>query len=282
MGCAWDAFVQLLPTRFRRDVDRLGKEHLLEVHLRLGMPPELVLTDRYISLEQITSVDDLNHCIQFASQYSPWAAGTLNQGYLTAPGGHRIGVFGKYTLHNDHGWALQFPSMLCLRVARDIANIAPDLSSISGSVLIIGSPGVGKTTLLRDLIRRYANSGNGNISVIDEREELFPSFQGKICFDPGHRADVLSGCNKMTGIQWALRNMTPSVIAVDEITAQEDCQALLHAAWCGTTLFATAHAGNINDLINRPVYRPLIEHNLFQSILVMLPDKSWRMERMNI
>ena len=235
-----------------------------------------------MALKSTVTADDLKQCIQFASQYSPWCASTLNRGYITAPGGHRVGVFGRYTQQRDHNWSLQTPGMLCLRVARDIPGIAESVCFSGRSVLIIGAPGAGKTTLLRDLIRRYSNSGKGNISVIDEREEIFPRFHDKLCFDIGSCTDILSGCKKNIGIEWALRNMTPAVIAVDEITAQEDCQSLLHAAWCGCHLYATAHAGSKDDLLQRPVYKPLLEHNLFQTLLVMQPDKTWRAERICI
>lgn len=281
MQCAWDAFIHLLPAHFRSSVDMLGKDNLQEVRMRICMPPELVLNDRIIKMDSPITADDLKYCIQFASQYSPWSANTINHGYITAPGGHRVGVFGRYAHHSDNGWSLQTPAMLCLRVARDFERTI-DRNLLTGSVLIIGPPGSGKTTLLRDLIRQYSNMEKGNISVIDEREEVFPRYRNKPCFNAGCRTDVLSGCYKHVGIEWALRNMTPSVIAVDEITAQIDCEAMLHAGWCGVNLFATAHAGNKQDLLSRPVYKPLIEHNLFQTLLVMHPDKSWHAERICI
>ena len=45
MNCAWDAFIQLLPLRFRHEVDNLGKNDLMEVRLRLDAPPYLILKD---------------------------------------------------------------------------------------------------------------------------------------------------------------------------------------------------------------------------------------------
>lgn len=281
MKCAWEAFIHLLPTQFRHDVDKLGRESLLEIRLRLGLPPELILKDKTVKLTDAVTSADLKYCIQFASQYSPWSAGTLNQGYITAPGGHRIGVFGRYARHDVRGWALQTPAMLCLRVARDFDGLI-DGGVIKGSVLIIGPPGAGKTTLLRDLIRQYSQQEIGNISVIDEREEIFPRYQNQLCFTAGRKTDILSGCTKETGIEWALRNMSPAVIAVDEITAQADCTALLHAGWCGVNLFATAHAGSRQDLFSRPVYKPILTHNLFQTLLVMQPNKQWHAERICI
>lgn len=77
-----------------------------------------------------------------------------------------------------------------------------------------------------------------------------------------------------------LRTMCPQTIAVDEITAAEDCEALLNAGWCGVELLATAHAADRDDLFHRPVYRSIIENRLFDTLVIMQPDKSWRAERM--
>jgi len=73
--------------------------------------------------------------------------------------------------------------------------------------------------------------------------------------------------------------MGPNCIAVDEITAQEDCQALVSAGWCGVDLLATAHAANCDDLHSRPVYQPLVQTGLFNRVIVLSRDKSWHMER---
>lgn len=283
MNCAWEAFLNILPIRFRKDMDKPGNEDLLEVRLRLSHPPELVFADRTVTLRSVVTEEDLAQCIHFASQYSPWNAESISRGYITAHGGHRIGVFGRYTEDTgNHRWSLQTPAMLCIRIARDFSGISGEIDSLEGSVLIIGPPGSGKTTLLRDLIRQYSNKRTGNISVIDEREEIFPKYRDRFCFPAGVRTDVLSGCRKQVGIEWALRNMTPSVIAVDEITAKEDCDALLHAGWCGVNLIATAHAGSKHDLWTRPVYKQILEHNLFQTLLIMQPNKSWQAERINL
>ena len=76
--------------------------------------------------------------------------------------------------------------------------------------------------------------------------------------------------------------MSPDTIAMDEITAKEECDALLHAGWCGVHLLATAHAGSKIDLFSRPVYRPIIESKLFETLIILQPDKSWHIERMEL
>ena len=89
-----------------------------------------------------------------------------------------------------------------------------------------------------------------------------------------------SECSKAEGIEMAIRNMNPQVIAVDEITAAEDCNAMLQAGWCGVKLIATAHAGTREDLYKRPLYRPIIQSDLFNLLVIMQPDRSWTAERM--
>ena len=171
---------------------------------------------------------------------------------------------------------------MCIRVARDFPGLASQIVGLCGSILIIGSPGRGKTTILRDLIRQKSDLQSVPIAVVDERCELFPVNCGEFCFAPGFHTDILSGCKKADGIDILIRAMNPAYIAVDEITAAEDCRAIIQAQGCGVSILATAHAADIDDLQKRPVYKPILEAGIFQNIVIMQPDKSWKLERMNV
>ena len=164
-------------------------------------------------------------------------------------------------------------SSLCIRVAKDFPGIAAGIPRHSGSVLILGPPGWGKTTLLRDLIRQWEDAER--ICVVDERGELFSEGLSR-----GKRVDVLSGCPKGQGIPMLLRTMGPSCIAVDEITAREDAEILLQAANCGVRLLATAHAGSREEFLSRPVYIPLAEKGIFEWLVILHRDRTYRVERM--
>ena len=194
---------------------------------------------------------------------------------ITAPGGHRIGLCGQAVVQNSELTGLRQVSSLCIRVARDFPGIAQRLPYTGGSILILGKPGSGKTTLLRDLIRQRSDTGKGSVAVVDERGELFPTG-----FATGFRTDILTGCGKGKGIDILLRTMSPTTVAVDEITSEHDCEALLKAGWCGVDLLATAHASSKEDLYARPVYRPLVNSRLFNTLVVLQPDKSFKAERM--
>lgn len=282
MRCAWEPFINLLPTWLRDSVDMHGKNTLHELRLRLNSPPELITENGIISLQRHVTAEDLHFCINTSSRYSPWAAATVSQGYLTAPGGHRIGICGSIVRKEGRMADIRAVTSLCMRVAKDFPGIASKVKCDDSSILIIGRPGSGKTTLLRDLIRQISNHGVGSVAVVDEREEIFPKVHEQFCFTTGRRTDVLSGCDKKQGIDIVLRSMGPAVIALDEITAQEDCNALLHAGWCGVKLLATAHAGDRKDLFQRPIYRPILEKKIFDTLLILHPDKSWHLERLEV
>ncbi len=282
MRCAWQEYLHILPPWMRQDVDRQGRDTLQELRLRIGQYPEMIFQNRNEKLFRKAAKEDLDFVINVASEFSPWAAGTIAEGFITGQGGHRIGICGAAVNHNGKISGITQPNALCLRVARDFIGIAEAASQISGSILIIGPPGCGKTTLLRDLIRQKSNHGKGSVSVVDERDEIFPVLKGQACFLTGERTDILTGYPKAKGIETVLRCMSPEWIAVDEITAAEDCQALLHAGWCGVHLLATAHAGSVKDLQTRPIYQPLIKNQLFSTVLVLQKDKSWKTERMDL
>lgn len=281
MRCAWQSFIDLLPLWMREFVDKQGRDTLEELRLRMNAPPIMKLKNSSIVMSRAVTADDLTFCINMVTKYSPWSVSTASKCYYTAPGGHRIGLCGNVAVSNGQAVGVRDLTSLCIRVARDFPGIAKELAKITGSVLILGKPGSGKTTLLRDYIRQLSMNNQNNITVVDERQEIFPYFKGSFSFDTGLNTDVISGCDKATGIEAALRNTGPSVIAVDEITAVDDCTALLRAGWCGVDLVATAHAGSRRDLFSRPVYRPLVESHLFERLLIMHSDKSWHIERMN-
>ena len=282
MRCAWQAYLNLLPPKMRQEVDRLGKDTLQELRLRLNKPPELVTAKGSIWLQDPIAQEDLRFSINIASRYSPWTAATAASGYITARGGHRMGICGEATVVDGSMTGITTPTSLNIRVARDFPGLAQRVADLTGSVLILGRPGSGKTTLLRDLIRQRSDVGPGSIAVVDERRELFPITDTGYSFETGKRTDVLSGCNKQEGIEAVLRSMGPAAIAVDEITSAADCQSLLHAGWCGVSLLATAHADSLRDLQRRPVYRPIVESNLFDHVIILRPDKSWYTERMKL
>jgi len=280
MRCAWQAYLKLIPHRMRKDIDLQGREELQELRFRIGAELELVFQQGSRRLPYVVTNDDITFVINTASEYSPWAAASVSRGYVTAQGGHRVGICGIATVQNGIMTGVSQPTSLCIRVARDFDNIAAGLETLEESILIIGPPNSGKTTLLRDLIRMKSNRGQGNISVVDEREELFPLVKGLPCFPPGSQTDIMTACPKNTGIETVLRTMSPQWIAVDEITAKADCDALLYAGWCGVNLLATAHAGTVQDLKTRPVYSPIVDYGLFSTVVIIQKDKAWRIERM--
>lgn len=271
MICAWKELLALLPQWMRQDVDKHGQKTMQELRLRVNAPPELIIGPYSVWLDRCASSEDLAFIVNTASRYSPWAAETVAQGYITAQGGHRIGICGEVVCHQCKVTAMRYVDSLCIRVARDFPGISKGIPD-SGSLLILGAPGWGKSTLLRDFVRSLAQ--NKTVAVVDERGELFPGGIPR-----GRRMDVLSGSSRQEGIDRVLRTMGPEYIAVDEITAKQDCEALLRAHGCGVGLIATAHASSMEDYRKREVYKPLRESGVFDTVVLLNRDRQWHVER---
>lgn len=271
MVCAWKELVMLLPHWMQQDVDRLGKSSMQELRLRINSPPVLHCRDGMIRLNRVIIRDDLNHIINAASSYSPWTAASISKGYLTSAGGHRLGICGEAVMKEGKITGIRELDSICLRVCRDIPGCGKACDPGEASVLILGAPGWGKTTLLRDIARNLAE--RKNVAVADERHELFPPGCQR-----GKNMDVILGCPKPEAMEMLLRTMGPQCIVVDEITSEKDCEALIRAANCGVQLLASAHAASRVDFFRRPVYHRLIEQQIFQRFVILHPDQSFHME----
>ena len=254
-----------------------------ELRLRRGRRASCLLRGREQTLGLLTTEAMLRETLERAMGQSRYAAQEmLRRGFLTLPGGHRLGVCGTGVFHGAELYSLREVSSLNLRIARQIRGIAEGAAEYlwthPQSALLIGPPGSGKTTLLRDLIRLLSERFRFRIGVADERMELAACVDGRPQFDLGRTTDILSGIAKEQAIEMLLRSMNPQWIAVDEITAAKDVEAMLRASYCGVRFLATAHACTEADLHSRPVYRSLLEAEIFETLFVLDAQRNIRME----
>jgi stage III sporulation protein AA len=293
---ALEQVMPYFPVHIRQALQRLPLEltaQVEEVRLRMQQPVMLVLTGREVTLGHqgvtktaqtgvIWCAQDAIRFIEAISQASLYAVEQqVRQGFITLPGGHRVGLVGQAVLDGAIIRTIKHFSSFNVRLARQVYGAADSaLPQIVRQgrlchTLIASAPGCGKTTLLRDLIRQVSNGLTNvglpglRVAVADERSEIAACFNGQPQLDVGMRTDVLDGCPKSLGISLLLRAMGPQVIATDEIGTEADRHALEDALNSGVTLLATAHGSSLAELRRRPALARLLEVGAFERILLL-------------
>lgn len=197
----------------------------------------------------------------------------LRQGYVTLPGGHRVGLAGVPT-RDEHGAITGFKTVtsLNLRIARrcDVSlpgEMLTALQSFTG-LLVAGPPGSGKTTLLRAIAGRLCQMGQ-TVAVVDERCELFPCGMQGFAFAAPLHCDVLSSWPKARGILQAVRTLAPDVVLCDELGDSEEVRSVMQGLHAGVRFVLTIHAASKEDLARRPPLRELTSTSAFDRLVIL-------------
>ncbi|MDD2432954.1 MAG: stage III sporulation protein AA, partial [Clostridia bacterium] len=235
-------------------------------------------------LEQgyVITRDELERTMQILSQNSLYAwEDEFKNGYLTIPGGHRIGFVGRGVLEQGKIKTLKDLSGINYRIGRQVLGCADEVlpylvkKEEVRHTLIISPPQCGKTTLLRDLVRQISTgvpelSFTGvNVGLVDERSEIAGMYQGEPQFQIGLRTDVLDACPKAQGMIMLIRSMSPRVVATDEIGKNEDIEALHNALQAGVKVITTVHGSSFEEIKTRPHLQTLINWHFFERIIVL-------------
>lgn len=276
--------VNMLPERIKQPIITAvgSKDDFTEIRLRSERPISLIEGNkpRFICAERLSDSDigalcitlkELIESLQRLSGYSLYARQReINEGYFTMRGGHRVGICSSATDNGVDGFSA---NAVNIRIARERKGCADELLSQlpnggkNASLLIFGAVLSGKTTILRDCVRRLSSAPNfQKVALIDERREIAAVWQGAPTLGVGSCTDVLDGYTRPRGAEIAVRALSPDIIACDEIGSEQDTEALLSASFSGVRVFATAHAGSIDELMKKANIRKLIENGVFEHI----------------
>ncbi|MBQ9784732.1 MAG: hypothetical protein IJW29_04445 [Clostridia bacterium] len=250
-------------------VDAVGRCEATAVEeLRLHAGRYATVTSRGRSLDTgiLLSDKELSEILKRMCQGSLYAySQTINQGYLTMPGGIRVGVCGTAAVEGGEIIGISAISGLMIRIPHAVnVSPAPVLERFLAAeglrgILVYAPPGHGKTTLLRAVTAALASPPHTRRTVaVDTRAELQFGLE-----DRQLNLDILVGYPRATGIEIAVRTMGAEVIVCDEIGNAADAHAILLAANCGVPLVASAHAATLSELLERPFMQSLHRAHVF-------------------
>ncbi|MGE5584526.1 MAG: R3H domain-containing nucleic acid-binding protein [Bacillota bacterium] len=245
-----DELLEVLPARIRDKLERLGDlNDLLEIVLDLGRQPEARFPGGkfvYLDGNPVKRED-----IEFLTK--------------------RVGAFGhdnragiERTLHRISGIRNRYGEIVGLtcRIGRAVygtIDIVRDVVELGKSVLLLGRPGVGKTTLLREVARVLSDEFNKRVVIVDTSNEI--AGDGDIphpAIGRARRMQVPASVQQADVMIEAVENHMPEVIVIDEIGTEGEAQAARTIAERGVQLIGTAHGNTLENLVLNPTLSDLV------------------------
>ena len=286
----FDSAVNILSPLLRSKLLNLNciiKNDTCEIRLRAGKPINLFGKYGYLFLKRDgeTSADMDEDCYFCKSEiitetfnrlccYSVYShIESIVNGYITFQGGHRAGITGTAVTDSEGKvTSVRDISSVNIRIARSVKGAADELIRNIGygntSLLIVGPPSSGKTTVLRDYVCQLSDRML-KVCLVDERQEL-ACMNGSFCqHDVGVNTDVMNNFPKGKGIMNAVKTMSPDIIAVDEIGERQEIEGIIRGVNSGVGFVATVHALDYKDLLKRPTIKAVLETGAFTKIVLL-------------
>ncbi|MDD5095313.1 MAG: AAA family ATPase [Dehalococcoidia bacterium] len=244
-----DILLNVLPSPIARPLwDNQNRDHLLEVVLDLGRQAQARYPDKQVVLAPgEVSIEDIDYVVS------------------------RIGLFGEdnragieRTLHRISAIRNRAGRIIGLscRVGRAVfgnVKLIQDLVESGKSIMILGRPGVGKTTMLREVARVLADELGKRVIIVDTSNEI--AGDGDIphpAIGSARRMQVVRPSMQHAVMIEAVENHMPEVIIIDEIGTELEAQAARTIAERGVQLVGTAHGNTLQNLVMNPTLSDLV------------------------
>ena len=288
-------FLSLLPKRLANAIGVILQNHsgITEVRIRNGLPVVLMQNQTaffagengtlltapkgalYVTAAETDAVfKSLCHYSVYSFQES------LRSCFVTLPDGSRTGLSLRAVIKDEKVYSVKDVFSFNFRIASSFEGIAEEaLDELTfqglSSTFIIGAPGSGKTTFLRDFCRALSTAYTGRYYkcvIIDERGEIAALNGAGTSFDIGVNTDVLSFFPKKVGISCAVRTLSPDYVFIDEIASVSEAKGVLEGMNSGVHFVMTLHAADLEEAQRKDIFQLLSEQGNIHNIVALSED----------